>query len=57
MKIKGMEFIFYCTKCKGVIKDCNSDKLPDGKFQCNCSIGFTTEKKGHKYNGVRFNKQ
>lgn len=58
MRIKGMDFVFYCTKCKGIVTDCGPDKPLDGKFYCNCSAGFSTGKNEHKHNGIRvINKQ
>lgn len=57
MKIKGMDFDFYCAKCHGLVNEYGSDKVVPGKIYCNCLPGLQTGKTEKKYNGVRFNKE
>jgi hypothetical protein len=52
MIIKGIEFDFYCAKCKGLVKDVGSNKSLNVR-QCNCHD--SSSEKG--FNGIRLNKE
>lgn len=56
MKIKGMEYEFFCAKCKGIISDSPST-VSEGKTHCNCNQNSNAGTGDKKYNGVRFNKE
>lgn len=54
MKIKGIEFEFYCSKCKKPVKDIGSNKSVNAASYCNCT---TSQTETDKFNGARFNKE
>jgi hypothetical protein len=53
MKIKGMEYKFYCAKCKKPVKEVSSNQVEE-KNCCECVSGSSTGKNETKYTGIRF---
>ena len=72
MKIKGIEFTFYCPRCKGVLRDSISEKPVENlninniniplkapkEFYCDCQIrDRQVNRNKDKFNGTRLNKR